>query len=777
MAKERLPILGKAEILSQEAPYGGSFPGEREEVWTFEEAQQRLAPQLEQTIEEAQNIPREKRLRSGVYFAVDLDCNSLAKSYYPKAYFEKAGWELTGSIKTIQKKRDKTKLKQAKQARRLFFKASTRDLEQAHAALINKSYSTKEELNGPVRINQIQMVLPEKKMIGLDHPDASELLELIVHPMLETDWQEFQHILFDIVDHKNYPRILFNWVLGGRANMPRFVPVQAMSELYNELASLNPVRALRPMPGISYPRMTTDKKVMADPPPIPDPMRSGPLPSVGVFDGGVDTTIPHLGRWTIPVDLTSAPPEESTFAHGTAVCGAVLYGQSPNIKCEEPSFTVKSFRVLPEPNDTGVPGLGLYQIIKMIEETVKSPDNSSIKTYVLSFGPNKPIEDDEIDPFTATLDRLAYEEDVLFIVAVGNEGQLSEPYNRIQPPADAVNGLGVGAYIYDGKGKPIRAPYSCSGPGRSGNAVKPDIHMFGGWSDQPFCVFKPGGDGECTYSMGTSFSAPLACGVAGNLLYRAEHPETMTPQTAKALMIHKAFQDGWEPEYGWGPLSCNLDDLMTCSKNFVTLLYNGKLRLGKRTHLRIPFFNDLAEKGQARFTWTLVYATDVAPSMPDEYTLGGTQVTFRPHSDIYTYEYQDKTKTINKADHPDEFARLISKGIIKQSKLPKTDSSIGSKHSLFLTEEQRRNIGVWDTTKHYWTKMKFFKSLKNPVIDIHAQVRSDWYYNEKIRPPHLTYACVLSIELKKDLNLYQMIRERIPELIEVRLRSRAQVRI
>jgi hypothetical protein len=413
----------------------------------------------------------------------------------------------------------------------------------------------------------------------------------------------------------------------------------------------------------------------------------------------------------------------------------------------------------------------------MIEETVKAPENSTIKTYVLSFGPNKPIEDDEIDPFTATLDRLAYEEDILFIVAVGNEGQLSEPYNRIQPPADAVNGLGVGAYIYDGKGTPVRAPYSCSGPGRSGNAVKPDIHMFGGWSDQPFCVFKPGGNGECTYTMGTSFSAPLACGMAGNLLYRADDPETITPQTAKALMIHKAFKDGWEPEYGWGPLSCDLDELMTCPQNHVTLLYNGKLRLGKRTHLPIPFFNDIAEKGQARFTWTLVYATDVAPSMPDEYTLGGTQVTFRPHEDIYTYDYNDKKFRINKTENPAEFADLQRRGLIKKDKLPVTDSGIGSKHSMFLTEEQRRSIGVWDTTKHYWTKMKHFTSLKNPVIDIHAQARSDWYYDETVRPSHLTYACVVSIELKKDLELYQLIRKRIPELVEVRLRSRAQVRI
>jgi hypothetical protein len=64
------------------------------------------------------------------------------------------------------------------------------------------------------------------------------------------------------------------------------------------------------------------------------------------------------------------------------------------------------------------------------------------------------------------------------------------------------------------------------------------------------------------------------------------------------------------------------------------------------------------------------------------------------------------------------------------------------------------------------------------MIDIHAQARSDWHYDKRKSPGHLTYACVVSIELKDEaLPLYQMIRERIPELVEVRLRSRAQVRI
>ena len=84
----------------------------------------------------------------------------------------------------------------------------------------------------------------------------------------------------------------------------------------------------------------------------------------------------------------------------------------------------------------------LYEIIDIIEKVV--PKNKDIKIYNISFGPPGPILDDSISRFTYALDKLAYEEDVLFVVAVGNDGE--NILNRIQAPADLVNGLGIGAY-------------------------------------------------------------------------------------------------------------------------------------------------------------------------------------------------------------------------------------------------------------------------------------------------------------------------------------------
>ena len=776
MPTDYYPILGKAEALNREAPYGGSY-NPVNEIRTLEEACDRLLPQLDSTIDECHSIDASKRLRSGTFFAVDLDFKYLAKSYFPHTFFENVGWELAGSIRITQNTRDGIQLDYPKQTRRLFFKATTENIVKTRSILQHRDFSNKTMQDGPKRIDRISIVPSTNKLLNIDQVE-DDLLEVIVHPLREEDWQEFLDKLYRIIARDNYPNKLFKWVMGGQVNMPRFVPVQAAKSLHRLLADLNPVRAIRPMPGVSYPRMSTGRQLAAAPPPTPDPMRSGPLPSVGVFDGGVDTTIPHLGRWVIPVDLTTTPPHPETLQHGTAVCGALLYGMHPDKGCDEPSFTVKSFRVFPEPFDTGFPGLGLYKLVKLIEDAVRAPENANIKTYVLSFGPDKPIDDEEVDLFTATLDRLAFENDILFVVAVGNTGELSVPYNRIQPPADTVNGLGVGAYIYKND-QPIRAPYSSTGPGRSGNAVKPDIHMFGGGSGQPFCVFEAGGMGKCTESMGTSFSAPLACSFTGNLLYRVDDQSTITPQTAKALMIHRAFNDGWDPQLGWGPLSCSVDELMLCTQSNVTLLYNGNLPLRRRTLLQVPFFQDIANSGKVRLSWTLVYATDVSPSMPDEYTLGGADVSFRPNCDVFSYTLTkgDKkiVKRVDRSKNPDEYNKLIRENKLKLDTLPKTSSPLHK--TFFLSEEDRRDIGVWDTTKHFWTGWHFFKTLKNPVIDIHAQARSDWYY-DKARPSHLTYACVVSIETdNKELNLYKMIRERVPSLVEVRLRTKARVRV
>ncbi|MCY9514449.1 S8 family peptidase [Paenibacillus apiarius] len=206
---------------------------------------------------------------------------------------------------------------------------------------------------------------------------------------------------------------------------------------------------------------------------------------VGMFDGGVDPTNPLLIRHVNKNKVLETEPLDKGVEHGTAVAGCILYGPlnayGKGSQVPQPLVSVESFRVLPlsEPDD-----YELYEAIDIIESIV--PSRHDISVYYLSFGPNGPIVDDDISRFTYALDDLAWNYRKLFVVAVGNDGDLDKPFNRIQAPADIVNGLGVGAFAYDySSGEVIRASYSSIGQGREGCKVKPDLVGFGGDENRP----------------------------------------------------------------------------------------------------------------------------------------------------------------------------------------------------------------------------------------------------------------------------------------------------
>lgn len=765
--KEYFPILGKGERLSNdvELSSGGVT---KKDIRTFDIARERILPQLEELSKASMSIPDSHRLNRGIFFCVDMDSSYVAKSYYPQTIATTANWELVGSIAWKQQNRDDISIKE-KQSRRLYFRGTPSSITNFHDRLEQPETLSRTAQKEIVRLDSVRMISPYTKIERMEHIPDRALIELIIHSMEESEWHECLKKLKNILIKNDYPEFLFDWVRGGISKGPRFLPAQVDMETIKQLAEFNPLRSVRMMPGISFPRIDTTSTRDLGPLPKGFSMRTGINPEIGVFDGGVDTSIPHLGMWVIPEDLTSAPEEIESVKHGTAVCGAVLYGNyDPSFKYATPQISVKSFRIFPVPKENGF-NLDLYHVLNWIENAVDR--NPQIKTYVLSFGPDYPIEDNEIDPFTVTLDRLAYERDVLFIVAAGNKGMHTPPYNRIQPPSDIINGLGVGAFKRNDNGDLVPASYSCVGPGRCGNAIKPDVHAFGGDDGQLFNVFLARGGGKCTGVRGTSFAAPTISSIVGHLLHRVDDHSVITPQTAKALLIHNAKRcKDWDANYGWGALINSPEDIMSCMNNAVTVIYNGEIDFKRCVRLQIPFFEDAASGGKVTFRWTFVFATGIAPGMPDEYSLAGTDISFRPHSDVYSFTLKGTSgqKTANIVNQTDRLQSYIQQGM-KRSAHPKARSPKRN-------EQQRREEGVWDTVEHCWTTMNI-KGVKNPCLDVHALSRSDWEYGPE-SPGKIKYAAVINIEFsEKDARLYQLIEQRIPELVPVRLRSEAHVRV
>ena len=135
-----------------------------------------------------------------------------------------------------------------------------------------------------------------------------------------------------------------------------------------------------------------------------------------------------------------------------------------------------------------------------------------------------------------TASRLAAKGMVL-VNSAGNDGMRS--WKRINFPADAKDIITVGAVDLDGE----NASFSSIGPTADGR-VKPDVMAPG----SPTAVVD--GRGNISHDMGTSFSAPLVCGLVACLW------QALPGKTAKQIiqLVRESGSNASTPNniYGYG---------------------------------------------------------------------------------------------------------------------------------------------------------------------------------------------------------------------------------
>ncbi len=760
------PILGRGEAISEKAQRGRGG-GHDNSIRTFEEAQQRLLPQLTEVIEKFSYKPHRLKLNKNVFFSVNIDSKFLAKSYFPGGVLQNHDMRIAGTRYWNQTLRDGEELSEPARGRCVFVKAELSSIENFVIALDKGNFNKTEQ----VQLTRIDSIFsePENK-ISLPYDFVTGAVELVFHPMTDEEWEECRNKIKELGLVDQFGLINELGIQFYNDDI-RFVPTTAPRDILEILQEFNPLRFARIVPKINVPILTEHDKREIIETLGKSRSSSGQLNfKVGVFDGGIDNRA-GLDKWVVSEDLTAMPSDSQWLEHGTAVCSAVVFGQiNPDVPEVEAKAKAHSFRIYPEEPINGVNDFDIYRVIPKIVHAVEDPKNKDIKVYVLSSGPRYSIVDDEIDPLTAMIDKLCHEQDVLFSIAAGNDGDLVPPYDRIQPPADTVNGLSVGAYSYDDNGGYVETTYSCNGPGRVGSQIKPDILGFGGCEKYPFYVrvasppHRIGLKGIC----GTSFAAPLIGQKAALLLHGVDDEAILRPQTAKALLIHDAVMNGPHcVSDSWGISSENPEDILSCYGYESTLIFNGDIPFATGVALPIPFPEENNFKGRIDISWTIVYSSMIVPSSPDEYTLAGTEVYFVPHK--YNYQFVKKDgKKINR-----QVVDIRDKGLVETLQNGGWQCNNNNITKSFRKEMELRKEGKWDTVFRGSTT-KLASGLVDPYIHIHALARGNWGQNRG--PERLSYAAVITARMvSQKENLYQQVRLRWPQLVPVRIRGRVMI--
>lgn len=516
-----------------------------------------------------------------------------------------------------------------------------------------------------------------------------------------------------------------------------FVPLRAARTQIAELSEFAFLRTIREMPGLRplRPLIRSTAKFRPFPVSLPDAAPLDPQLRAAVFDGGLTREVDFspFANAHEPDGIGTAVP--GYVEHGTAVTSAVLFGPlTKNEELARPYGVVDHYRVLDERSGTGEEGSGhssfeLYDALARIRDVLQTRKYSFVN---LSIGPALPVEDHEVHAWTAVLDSLLADGETLTTVAVGNDGEKDHESGnaRVQVPADSVNSLAVGAANSRGN-EWTRAAYSCIGPGRSPGVIKPEVVNFGGSEKEPFFVLDPSLS-IATPDAGTSHAAPATLRLGMGV--RAHFGPDLSALAIKTLLIHCSESSDGQliNEVGWGRVSQDLETLVVCNDGQARIVYQGELTPAQ--YLRTPVPMPIGKlTGMVTLTATFCFACETDPHDPSNYTRGGLDITFRPHSEKFDED----------ATHPK------SKSFFRQTDY---DSE----------KELRRDAHKWETTLHRSHQFRA-ASLKDPVFDVHYQVRESGRATsgEKIR-----YALVITISAPKVKNLYDGIVQRYQTQLE-----------
>ena len=757
---DKMPILAHGENYI-EAVIKRTGAGTKKYPGSYEDAKNRIISDLDAIADDLEDKP--EMFMPEKVICVRMEPKFEAKSYSPDPIVSAVsdGMKIIGGRKYTYAVHEETEEK----AKLYYVRTQTNGIKKLKNILSEGFRDNQESWKHSIQsIRTIDLMPGKEKMMGFSQKWSEGFVEFVLHPLGEDTVQgTVDHFIrLSRLDESDVNIREYNDGL-------TFIAAKASRSILDVIADFNPLRSVHPI--CDYDENVLRSMTVEGPKP---PLKNtSPEVTIGTFDSGIDDTLPYFSGYAENIDLVKN--DRRNYEHGSGVTGALLYGSLRGVDSktvlDPPREYVKMFRVLPEDGTTyaGNPEgkLGLYETIDHIEETVKK--YPEIKLFNISLGPHMPIIDDELNRFTYALDRLVFDTgkdgiNPLFTVACGNDGNTE--INRIQPPSDMINGIAVGAYTMNSLNEPYRASYSCVGPGREGAKIKPDILEFGGSLDCPFISVSKEAGKVSTYA-GTSLAAPLAMHKVAEMIADSEE---ISPQLARTILIQNADLPegkGHTNEEGYGYLIKNPEEMLRCSDNKVTILYEGVL--GAPMTAKLPVFSPGIEKvkGNVTITWTI--ATVVNPDINDvdAYSGNGIEDTFYPHSYKYTFRRGKESESLNLLEEGSSARKqkLIDNGYTK-AMMPNSRAA-----KKYKNENELRNIDFkWDTAIKKTVTMRG-SSLYEPFITVHALGRNG-HKGDDVR-----YFMVVTIEAPNYYgSMYDEILRAYPRLEQIKTRNVNRVR-
>ena len=282
-------------------------------------------------------------------------------------------------------------------------------------------------------------------------------------------------------------------------------------------------------------------------------------PTIGVIDTLFDKRV-YFGEWVEYHDMIddNLPKNSDDYRHGTAVDSIIVDGARLNPWLDDGCgrFRVRHFGVAIGSKFSS------FTITKQIKEIIAN--NKDIKVWNISLGSNQEVNDNFISAEAAILDKIQYENDVIFVVAGTNKP--SADIEKIGSPADSINSMVVNAVTQNG----LSTKYARRGLALSFFA-KPDVSYYGGSEEKYIKVCEPLGEANVA---GTSFAAPW---IARKLSYLIDILG-LNREVAKAMIIDAArdWNEKPTPEevalYGHGIVPIKIDDIVHTKEDEIKFL-------------------------------------------------------------------------------------------------------------------------------------------------------------------------------------------------------------